>query len=317
MASPGPYPVDPVADLQSFSSVRAQATRPFGSGRLLTLTRMGPRIEAIYTAPGEALPPVRRLRVRATPGIGLDGDRYALGTGFWSGDHKVSRDLTLVESEAADALTEALGTPVAAGALRRNLVTRGVRLNDLVGQRFRIGDVVVEGTALCEPCLHLERVLGRPVLRPLVHCGGLRANLLTPGEIAEGDPILLDAPNVGVGVLVRRDGRYLLGQRRSDRGDGTWSTPGGSVAPGEGVLACALRELTEETGIRADRPRVVAASTTSLDDGAEWRSVFVAVDIEGHVEPRLLEADKCAGWGWFEPNALPDPVFAPVAAILA
>jgi ADP-ribose pyrophosphatase YjhB (NUDIX family) len=278
---------------------------------------MDPRIEAIYTAPAEALPVTRRSRVRATPGAGLDGDRYALGTGYWSADHKVSRDVTLIEAETVEALAVGLGTALDGGVLRRNVVTRGVRLDDLVGARFRIGDVVVEGTGLCEPCVHLERVVGRPILRPLVHRGGLRANILTPGEIVEGDPILLDVPNVGVGVLVRREGRYLLGRRRSERGDGTWSTPGGSVAAGESVLACAIRELAEETGVRADRPRVVASANDRLDDGAEWRSVFVAVDVDTDAEPRLLEPDKCAEWAWFEPTALPDPMFAPVATILA
>lgn len=278
---------------------------------------MNGRVEVIYTAPAEALPVVRRSGVLARPGVGLDGDRYAQGIGFWSGDHKVSRDLTLVEGEVVDALSAELGVPIDPGALRRNLVTRGVRLNDLVGARFRVGEVVAEGTSLCQPCAHLERVVGRSILRPLVNRGGLRANVLTVGEIRAGDTIELAVPEIGVGVVVKRGRRYLLGLRRSARGDGTWSTPGGAVAPGEGVLACAMRELREETGLVAERPRVVAQAANHLDDGREWRSVFVVVDVPGDPEPALREPDKCGAWGWFEPTSLPQPLFAPVAAIFS
>ena len=277
---------------------------------------MDGRVEAIFTAPAEALPVVRRERVMARPGIGLDGDRYTTGTGFWSGDTKVSRDLTLIEAEVVDDLERDLGAPVDAGALRRNVVTRGIRLNELVGVRFRVGGVLAEGTSLCEPCVHLERVVGRPLLRPLVHRGGLRATVLTVGEIARGDTIAVGAPQLGVGVMVKRGRRYLLGLRRGVRGDGTWSTPGGAVLPSESVLACAVRELREETGLVGEQPRVVAQASNRLDDGREWQSVFVAVDVASEPEPLLLEPGKCDVWGWFEPADLPRPLFAPVAAVL-
>ncbi len=274
-------------------------------------------VEAIYTAPGEGLPVVRRERVAAMPGVGLDGDRYATGLGHWSGDRRVGRDVTLVEAETIEDLGAVLGTRVGWGEVRRNLVTRAVRLNDLVGVRFRIGEAILEGTALCEPCTHLERVTGRRVLRPLVHRGGLRANLLTPGELRAGAPIELDVPSVGVGIVVLRAGRYLLGRRKSRRGDGTWSIPGGEVALGESVLACALRELAEETTLVGEAPRVVGQCETTLDDGRTWRSVFVAVDVPGDIEPAIAEPERCAAWGWFEPRELPAPLFPPAAALLA
>lgn len=273
-------------------------------------------VEGIFTAPSEALPVVRRERVVARPGVGLEGDRYTHGTGFWSGDLKVSRDLTLVEAEVAEDLSARLGVPLPASSLRRNVVTRGVRLNDLVGRRFRIGDVLAEGTSLCEPCAHLERVVGRPILRSLVHRGGLRANVLTVGELVTGAAIEPVQPNVGVGVLVKRDRRYLLGLRQKSRGHGTWSTPGGVVPPAEGVLACALRELREETGLLGTSPRVVAQAARTLDDGQQWHSVFVAVDVPRDHEPELREPDRCREWGWFEPLRLPEPLFTPVAAVL-
>jgi MOSC domain-containing protein YiiM len=274
------------------------------------------RVEAIYTAPAEALPVVRRERALARPGEGLSGDRYASRTGHWSGDRRVSRDLTLVEAEAIDALSAALGAEIEPGELRRNVVTSGVRLNDLVGVRFWVGDVLAEGTGLCEPCSHLERVTGKSVLRPLVHRGGLRANVLSVGEIAQGVSLNLDVPRVGVGVVVKRAGRYLLGLRRSSRGGGTWSTPGGEVLPAESIGDCALRELHEETDLVGVRPRVVAQSANWLDDGREWHSMFVAVDVPGSSEPQIREPEKCAGWGWFEPRELPEPLFTPVAAVL-
>ena len=226
---------------------------------------MNGKVEAIYTTPSEALPVVRRHRAYARAGMGLDGDRYANSTGYWSGDNKVSRDLTFIEAEAIERVCIQLGEPLDAGTFRRNIVTRGVKLNGLVGKRFGVGMVVVEGTSLCEPCAHLERVLERPILRLLIHQGGLRANILTMGEIHTDDPISLDVPRIGVGVIVRRHGRYLLGLRTgTERGQSTWSTPGGSVAPAETVLACAARELQEETGLRAKERGLYFRRTTSL-----------------------------------------------------
>jgi len=278
---------------------------------------MNGRIEAIYTAPSEALPVVRRDRVRARPGVGLDGDRYSLGTGFWSHDHKVSRDVTLIEAEVVEALHVDHSGQLDHGLFRRNIVTSGVRLNELVGKRFRIGEVVLEGTSFCEPCAYLELLIGRPILRALVHRGGLRANILTMGEIHCHDTISLRTPHIGVGVLVKRAGRYLLGLRRdTERGPFTWSTPGGSVAQAESVLACAVRELREKTGLSGESPRVISQACNCLEDEHEWQSVFVAVDVPPKTEAEIREPEKCAEWSWFEPKSLPEPLFAPVVSIL-
>ena len=81
------------------------------------------------------------------------------------------------------------GITLAASESRRNVTTRGVALNDLVGRRFRVGDVVLQGTRLCEPCTHLEAVTGKPLMRPLVHRAGLRAMILVGGTISVGDAI--------------------------------------------------------------------------------------------------------------------------------
>lgn len=149
-------------------------------------------VEAIFTASAAGAAPVPRARVIATPGHGLDGDRYAAGIGHWSPDKNVGRDLTLIEAEVIDSLRNELGLAIDAGALRRNVITRGVRLNDLVGVRFRIGSVLVQGTRLCEPCARLVRLVGAPILEPMVHRGGLRVDVLSSGELAEGMGVYLE-----------------------------------------------------------------------------------------------------------------------------
>lgn len=149
---------------------------------------MSGHIDAIFTAPTAGAPVVRRDSVAARPGIGLDGDRYALRVGYWS-DRNVVRDLTLIEMEAIESVCAAMGTRLDAGAFRRNIVTRDVRLDELVGVRFRVGSVEVIGTGRCAPCDHLQQVVGAPVLRPLIGRGGLRAAILTGGTIVVGAAI--------------------------------------------------------------------------------------------------------------------------------
>jgi MOSC domain-containing protein YiiM len=144
------------------------------------------RVEWIHIAPAADAPMVAVERSTAIAGIGLEGDRYATKTGSWSHDPRVDRDITLIEAEVYDDLAKNDGIRLAPGATRRNVTTRGIGLNELVGRRFRIGEVVCEGTRLCEPCQHLEDHLGQPVLRPLTHRAGLRAVILEGGEIAVG-----------------------------------------------------------------------------------------------------------------------------------
>jgi MOSC domain-containing protein YiiM len=129
-------------------------------------------------------------RVRAIAGVGLEGDRYALRTGRYSGDPMVDRDVTLIEAEEIEALAAGSGIVLAPGETRRNVTTRGIRLNELVGRRFRIGGVECVGTRLCEPCQYLTDLLGKPVLAPLAHRAGLRARIIGDGEIAPGDEVV-------------------------------------------------------------------------------------------------------------------------------
>ena len=149
-------------------------------------------VEAIHVTIRGSVPMTGVERVRAIAGVGLDGDRYATRTGHYSGDAKVDRHITLIESEEIEALAAGSGIALAPGETRRNVTTRGIRLNELVGRRFRIGLVECEGTRLCEPCQYLTDLLGKPILAPLVHRAGLRARILSDGEISLGDEVVVD-----------------------------------------------------------------------------------------------------------------------------
>lgn len=128
--------------------------------------------------------------VQAVAGQGLQGDRYFSGSGTFSGDPGSGRDVTLIEHEAIEALKRDYGLELDAGLTRRNLITRGVALNHFVERRFRVGEAVLRGTRLCDPCAHLERLSRPGTLRGLIHRGGLRAEIVTGGVIRAGDPIV-------------------------------------------------------------------------------------------------------------------------------
>jgi hypothetical protein len=138
--------------------------------------------------------------VQAIEGRGLDGDRYAARAGTFSPrtDHRPGYDLTLTAAETLDDLADD-GTPVDFVTTRRNILTRGIDLDALIGRTFTIGDVLSRGSRRCEPCAHLERVSGPGHLRPLIHRGGLRADILTDGTIATGATIRTEADDPPAG----------------------------------------------------------------------------------------------------------------------
>ena len=124
----------------------------------------------------------------ALVGRGLRGDRYARVAGTFSDPDGRGYDLTLMEAEALEELA-AGGVEISPAEARRNLVVRGIALDDLVGKRFRVGEVECFGQRRCEPCAHLEKLTQPGVLRGLVHRGGLRADVLSDGEIHVGDQV--------------------------------------------------------------------------------------------------------------------------------
>ena len=119
---------------------------------------------------------------------GLLGDRYERKAGTFSDPRGRGYDLTLVEAEALEELSSK-GVELAPIEARRNLVVRGIALDDLIGRRFRVGEVECFGQRRCEPCSHLERLTQPGVLRGLVHRGGLRADVLSSGRIRTGDRV--------------------------------------------------------------------------------------------------------------------------------
>jgi MOSC domain-containing protein YiiM len=142
----------------------------------------GGRVEGIFIGPERTLPePVKR--VHAVAGRGLEGNRY-----FYE-QAPPGRALTLIAAEAIEAMAAETGVEITAAESRRNVLTRGIDLNALVGVRFTVGAVECLGVELCEPCRTLESLTKPGVVRGLVHRGGLNADILTDGEIAVGDPV--------------------------------------------------------------------------------------------------------------------------------
>ena len=141
-------------------------------------------IEAIAVAPAAEAPMELVDTAVAHAGRGLVGDRYHEAAGTFSNPQSNGHDLTLIEAEVVDEL----GLPPAEA--RRNVVTRGIDLNALVGRRFRVGEAECVGRRLCEPCAQLQRLTHPGILRDLVHRGGLRADVLADGAIRVGDPVM-------------------------------------------------------------------------------------------------------------------------------
>lgn len=149
------------------------------------------RVAEILTAENPAAPAVSRESVHAVPGRGIEGDRYFDGTGTFSPHpQKPDFEITLIQQEHIEAFSSSSGIAFAARDARRNLVTVGVDLNALVGREFRVGAVSFLGMRLCEPCNYLAKQTSPEVLRGLVHKGGLRARILSEGDIRVGDPIV-------------------------------------------------------------------------------------------------------------------------------
>lgn len=138
-------------------------------------------VEALVIAPGAEAPVILVDGAAAIAGRGLEGDRYATAAGTFASGRPGSA-LTLVDAAVLDTLGRDVDH-------RRNVVVRGTDLNALVGREFMLGDARCRGRRLCEPCAHLDRLNGGGVLRPLVHRGGLRADIVRDGNVRVGDQL--------------------------------------------------------------------------------------------------------------------------------
>ena len=134
---------------------------------------------------------IDRLEARAVPGHGLEGDRYYAGLGTFSPQpQKPDFEMTLIEKEKIEAFAQATGLHFTAADARRNIVTEGVDLNSLVGKEFLLGEVLIRGIRLCEPCNYLAKRTFSEILRGLAHQGGIRAAILSEGLIRVGDKVV-------------------------------------------------------------------------------------------------------------------------------
>jgi hypothetical protein len=152
---------------------------------MVILARVTGTVERIAITPTESALPEAVDSIEVLAGQGPRGDRYFV-------DEPAQRhgaDLTLIGVEALEAFTEETGIELSHEESRRNVLTRGARLNELVGRRFRVGEVECIGVELCEPCTHLQGLTRPGVLRGLVHRGGLRADVTRSGTIAIGDEL--------------------------------------------------------------------------------------------------------------------------------
>jgi MOSC domain-containing protein YiiM len=148
------------------------------------------RVTQILTAESPASEMKPRAHARAVPGKGLEGDRYFSGTGTFSPTNRAPDfEITFIEQENIDDFARESGLPFTSRHARRNIVTEGVHLNELVGREFHVGEVHIRGIRLCEPCTYLARSSFPEALTGLVHKGGLRAQVLSEGVIRVGDKI--------------------------------------------------------------------------------------------------------------------------------
>jgi MOSC domain-containing protein YiiM len=149
-------------------------------------------VVSIHIAPDEGEQVVEVGEVQAVAGRGLEGDRYFHKSGTFARKWDPGNEVTLVESEAVEAVGRDYGIRLGPGETRRNIMTRGVPLNHLVGREFRVGDAVLRGERLCDPCGLLERMTQPGVRKALAHRGGLNAAIVLGAVIRKGDPVWSD-----------------------------------------------------------------------------------------------------------------------------
>lgn len=148
-------------------------------------------VQSIFVAPDAGEPMEFTDAAMVEAGIGIIDDRYALGKGVFSQSKPKIRHVTLFEEEALEEANRERAVPFRPSDTRRNIMTYGVQLNNLVGKKFLVGSIAMRGTELCHPCERPSRLTGTPGFRERFNDrGGLRAEVLDSGLIVIGDVIL-------------------------------------------------------------------------------------------------------------------------------
>ena len=149
---------------------------------------------ALYIAPRPSQPMISVSEARAFADRGLEGDRFFKES--WLAANRPDKAITLIEEEALQAAAGELGADIVAAKTRRNIVTRGVPLCELLDREFTIGQVLMRGIRLFEPCGHMEKLSNLPgIFQALEHRSGLKAAILSDGTIRVNDPITLRVPS--------------------------------------------------------------------------------------------------------------------------
>ena len=146
-------------------------------------------VEGLHLCPRSFLPMRSMPALRLVAGHGIEGDRYAVGEGFYSDRPEEGRQVTLFEAETLEALARDHKVVLEPTDHRRNMTTRNAPLNHLVGKRFRVGSVLLEGTRLSTPCRHIEQITGQEIFTILINRSGLHARILEGGEVRLGEAI--------------------------------------------------------------------------------------------------------------------------------
>ena len=146
-------------------------------------------LREIWRTAAAAAPMQRLPAATLVAGVGLAGDRYALGGGTWAQYPQLEKQLTLIDADEVAAVARETGSALLPGDTRRNLVTTGIELLDLVGGWFAIGETLLFGAKRCPPCTHLERLTGIRLVKAMVHRGGINAAVFAGGPIREGDVV--------------------------------------------------------------------------------------------------------------------------------
>lgn len=147
-------------------------------------------VVGIFIRSVESHPTQEVDRVRAVPCRGLEGDYFYTQITDQASQLGSDQEITLIEIESLESVYREYDVALTMGESRRNIITRHVPLNNLVGKQFKIGEVTLQGIRLCEPCSHLAELTQKKVLPSLVHRGGLRAKILNEGTLQTGDPVL-------------------------------------------------------------------------------------------------------------------------------